>query len=433
MISRKRKHLPVWIPVCMVAVLGTVLSPALHANTLEELIAETLISHPAIRSSQADVRAAQEAVDSARWQFFPTPSVTAESVSTSNSDVAFEGDDLVTTLRLTQPLWTGGRLRAGLAGAKAREDVSQAGLQGQQQDLALRVVQAYGEWMGTHLQQQAWAASVATHERLYEQVRRRAGEGASSDADLLLAQGRLESTRADLAASTAGARSALARLSQLVGRPVDGNALAGNRSSKRDLSLPVSELVLSAERVNPALRRAQADASVAESEIDSRKADRWPEIFARVEHQRGDFLTRDADDETRFYVGLTSRFGAGLSTFSNIRQERWRRDAALAEVESQRRNIQEQVTSDFALLSSFDARVAALTSSLSTAEKVSESYGRQFLAGRKSWLDVMNAARDEVGVAVLLADSQAAQLALSWRLAIFSEGVSAAVPGVPAG
>lgn len=109
-----------------------------------------------------------------------------------------------------------------------------------------------------------------------------------------------------------------------------------------------------------------------------------------------------------------------------------RLDAALAGVDEQRRAVREQVIADYALRSSFKIRVVALQSALTTAHDVSESYSRQFLAGRKTWLDVMNAARDQVGTEVRLADAQASQQTVIWRLVIFTQGLSSIdLPSAP--
>jgi len=78
-----------------------------------------------------------------------------ESASTSASDSAYQGDRTVSVLRLQQPLWTGGRLDAGLAKAEANGLASQAALDEVRQQLAVRVAQSYGEWLGTHLKTQA--------------------------------------------------------------------------------------------------------------------------------------------------------------------------------------------------------------------------------------------------------------------------------------
>ncbi len=55
-------------------------------------------------------------------------------------------------------------------------------------------------------------------------------------------------------------------------------------------------------------------------------------------------------------------------------------------------------------------RYTARKISLQAAGEVSTSYDRQFLAGRKSWLDVMNAARELAQTATQLAEVQATQV-----------------------
>jgi adhesin transport system outer membrane protein len=62
---------------------------------------------------------------------------------------------------------------------------------------------------------------------------------------------------------------------------------------------------------------------------------------------------------------------------------------------------------------------------LQAAGEVSTSYDRQFLAGRKSWLDVMNAARELAQTATQLAEVQATQVVATWRLVIYTSGVGA--------
>ena len=46
-----------------------------QAQTLEALIQDTLATHPATQSQRAQVASATAGVDSARWQFYPTPSL----------------------------------------------------------------------------------------------------------------------------------------------------------------------------------------------------------------------------------------------------------------------------------------------------------------------------------------------------------------------
>lgn len=399
-----------------------------RAQTLDQLITEAIKTHPIVQSRVAQTAAASVALKGAQWQYFPTPSVSFESVYSSNTDVSFKGDDHVTRFRLEQPLWTGGRLKAGMNKARAGVSSSSALLEEGQREIALRVIQSYGEWYSAWLKRNAWGKSLATHDRLKNQVGHRVEKGVSAESDLLLARGRYESTAADLSAVSAEEEVAISTLSQLVGRNLTQMTLAA-------ISLPelaqvsLADLLIQAESISPGIKRAQSEMAGTEALISQYKSDLWPDVYLRLEHQAGNLTYENADDESRIYVGFQSRFGAGLSTLSNVSEARFRHQAARSEVEVQRRAVREQVQSDYSLAKSFEQRIRALKLSIDTAESVYGSYGRQFLAGRKTWLDVMNAARDLVSTEVQLADAEASQLTVLWRLSVVVKGLSETLSG----
>ena len=419
------RHVWGWVAVCLCAFLPL----DSRAQGLEQLIATALASHPSAQGQRALVQSAEAGVDTARWQFYPTPSVSVETAKASTTDRLFQGDNHVSIARLQQPLWTGGRLTAGMDKATAGLIVSQASLEEVRLQLGLRVVQAYGDWLSAYLKTLANEKSLATHKRLGEQVKRRLSEGASAESDLTLAVTRLESISADVTAARAQAEVALARLGQLLGSPVDGAVLGQAVAAPRELAnagrTGVQALLEAALGVNPTVAKAQAQARVQEAVIGERRADLMPEVYARIERQYGNYNFPNGAPQNRLFIGLTSRFGAGLSTLSNIEAARTQHAAALSEIEAQSRTVSEQVLSDYALAVSTVSRLASIQASLRAAADVSTSYDRQFLAGRKSWLDVMNAARELAQTETQLADLQATQVVVTWRLAAYSRGIDA--------
>jgi adhesin transport system outer membrane protein len=98
------------------------------AQPLEQLIAIALASHPSAQAQTALVQSSQYGVDSARWQYYPTPSLSIEAAGTSGNDTLYQGNNRVAIARLQQPLWTGGRLAAGVDKAAAGLTASQASL-----------------------------------------------------------------------------------------------------------------------------------------------------------------------------------------------------------------------------------------------------------------------------------------------------------------
>jgi adhesin transport system outer membrane protein len=411
---------------CRLALALPMLAQAAEPVTLTSLVASVVATHPAVQAQRAQQDVAQSEVDAARWQFFPTPSISVEKASAGRTDLNYAGDGTVSTLRLQQPLWTGGRLTAGRERAEAGVAVSLGALDETRRQLALRVVQAYSEWLASHLKRLASETSLAVHQRLRDQVVRRINEGVSSDADAVLAQSRLQSVTADLALARAQQDIALARLSQLADFRVEDDGLAAAAASPLPLAGSLSDLLQRAQAVDPTTHRLEAQAQRQQAMIKEAKAALSPEVYVRAERQYGNYAIRNAVPENRIFIGVSSHFGAGLSSLSAVRGARAQYAAALADIDAQHRAVREQVMADYALAAESSARLQALEASLSAADDVSKSYDRQFLAGRKSWLDVMNAAREIAQTEAQIADIRSSLVVATWRLAILT---NADLPG----
>jgi len=400
-------------------------TPNQAQTSLPQLLKTVLATHPAVRGQREQLQAAQAGKDSARWQFYPTPSVSVEAAGAGAADRLYQGDRMVTMLRLQQPLWSGGRLSAGSDKAEATLASTQAALDETRLQLGLRVMQAYADWWGAHLKNQALANSLATHERLRQQVRRRIQENVSAQSDLVQAVARLEGLSAEAAAARAQGEVALARLSQLLGSAVDGAALATAPPRPRPLSDSLHALLAQADGKSPAVRKAQAQALVQEAVVRERQADLRPEVYARLERQYGNYNQANSAAQDRLFIGMSSRFGAGLSTQSNLEAAQSQLAAATSEVLVQERTLSEQLAADYAQAQSVAGRMVSMRAARAAVEEAAASYDRQFLAGRKSWLDVMNAARELAQTEIQLAELQATEFFLSWRLQAYTRGIDA--------
>jgi len=187
------------------------------------------------------------------------------------------------------------------------------------------------------------------------------------------------------------------------------------------------DLLLLAQTQNPNVLKLVAQARVAESEIAERQAELLPEVYLRLESQHGSYTTPGSPTQNRIFVGVSSRFGAGLSSLTQVGGAQARYEAALADVDSTRLSLGEQVQADFAQAEAGQVRLAALVASLESSDNIARAWNRQFIAGRKTWSDVMNAVREQAQLEGQIADARASQLLLSWRLAIVGRGVDGAL------
>lgn len=112
---------------------------------LGQLIQLAIESHPSVRAQLSNEKAAQSGIETAQYQRYPTPQLSYESVKKDSADLSYIGSDGVATVRITQPIFTGGLFTAQLDKAKANLQLSQASVREIRRQIALKVVQTYSD------------------------------------------------------------------------------------------------------------------------------------------------------------------------------------------------------------------------------------------------------------------------------------------------
>jgi adhesin transport system outer membrane protein len=372
--------------------------------------------------ARENIAAADSGVSGARWGFAPTPSISANNALTRDSGSTYGGDKTVSVLGLRQPIWTGGKLTAGLGLAEAQRNAAEADLESTRQQLALRVVQAWSDAIAANETVEAYTSSYLNHERLLKMVTRRAQEGASAESDVHLAQARFDAVHADLLAAKARGTNAVNRLHLLIGRLPHVPRSVNVPPIGKLLMVP-DEARIDALLQSPAVARARADISIAQSSIDGARAAVMPNLSLRMERQFGSQSDSGPSADSRVFLDFTTSFGAGLSAVKAIDAAKAKYNAALNNLEVEQLSVSEQVEADLESLAALGPRVQSLKMAVTSNEGVVNSWERQFLAGRKQWQDLMNAARDESGARAQLAEAVGQQQLIGWRLIILTKGV----------
>lgn len=406
----------------MAASLGVLSLPA-AAVTLGELVKQAAFNNPSAVARQRAVDAAAEGISSARWQFFPTPSMSVERAGvTSSRDISYSGDDTVLTLRLQQTLWSGGRLTAQLEQAGFNHESAEEALREQRFRLAEQVISQYSLWVRSDLATEANQKNLKALEDFLAQSQRREKEGAAARVDVTLVRGRRDQAQTDLLASKASRQSARLQLEQLVGLPLSDEELRAdvNRMKVND-DLPA--LTGNMLQSSPLLKRLRADAKVQEAAIQIRSASYWPEVYARLEHQRGNFSVPHTPNANRAFIGMQMQLGAGLSLGSEVSAAKGRYQAALLAVDAARLELISQIAATYTEYQQAEARSRNLEEVSLSADEVLASYTRQYLSGRRSWLDVMNAVREVVQTELQKADVTAMIIADGRKLQLWAYGL----------
>lgn len=394
---------------------------------LEALISSALASSPLIDARRGEVNAARHEIDAARWQFAPSFTTQLQQGSGASTQYA-------SLLRADQRLYTGGRLTADLEGARARRDSSLLVVQETGLSVALQIVAA---WQSLQVANGQLSAIEAYRRRLgdlNDTIGRRIGSGVSPVSEQALINARLAQSQNDLSAARAASQSARATLRKLT----DGNlALADAHGSLLQAVPALSPLcadnadaelrLRDASERNPGVRRYTFDIAAARQQLESQKASLKPTVLFRVEQPVGS-LPDGASRSTRASVVLEYATDAGLSALSRTRAGDDRLSSLVSQAQALRREVDQQIRAECADQANALARAAGLAKAREYTQDVLSSYTRLFLAGKRGWLDVLNAAREDFDNESAALAASSAVRASAYRMSLLSGAYELGLP-----
>ena len=389
----------------------TVHAQPIQPLTPNELLDATSVTYPTLIASRLEARAANQDVSATERIRWPTVSATVESYSGNVRSYPSRA------VQVDQTLWDFGRNTAKISDAKAAADISLLKVYLQQQEL---FVQAVNAWQNMISANERLKVAEQTRARLQDyqaQMRRRVEAEASPRIDLELADARLLQTEVEYTSAQTSLQVALTRLEQLSGeerllsrikQAVYPSTLKDTHNFSREIA-DIDWLFIASE--HPVAAKARIEALQARLRLDAKKAEAYPQIYARVYKPIGD-LPYTQETATTTFLGL--RF----STMAEAQAINTRIASAEQAVDAAMREMQQTLQNDREEFVNARARMAALEKSVSGSALVLESYQRQFQAGRKQWQDLLNAVRELAQNQYALADAQASMVGAMYRLQI---------------
>ena len=142
----------------------------------EDLISKAINHHPSIQMSQEAFKMSEEELNSAKWQYFPTPSVDFSN-STKNDQVV---------AKLEQPIWTGGKLDSQYDMALSNKTESGHTLEENKYKLVERIlnlIQAYSQGKSAEI---SLKEGYDRFSGFQDMIDRRVESGISSQSDKIL-------------------------------------------------------------------------------------------------------------------------------------------------------------------------------------------------------------------------------------------------------
>lgn len=374
------------------------------AWSFEQVLQQALQSHPSIYGRRLAQDAARADLEGAQWQRFPSLSAEVPAGSRDTGGV----------LRIDQPLWSGGRIDAGIDMAGRRVDAAGAAIEEERLNLSLRVIAAYTEALRQVARLNSAKKGLEEHQRLLEMIKRRVLQSVSSLTDQSLAESRMYQAANDVSNANQALENALTQLSQLTGQSVRHVSTIGIGVGEPLRRATLDRVMRQAIAYSPTLRRLDFEAQAADFDIDLQRSTSMPKVLLRMEKPTGGINT---DNRARAMLLLQMQPGAGLSAKAGIDAAMARREGARSAHDAAERDVRERFTLDWNEAEASRLRLGNAGEASTTSSKVFESYARQYVIGRKSWNDVLNAVREATQAQLTLEDTRGQAIAASLRLA----------------
>ena len=379
-------------------------APIAIPEELDFAAALAATTHPQVQATEAEAEALDAELRVARWQRYPSVSVEAL-LATEGSSFA-DQDGFALNARLEQPIWSGGRITGQIDRARASLRVGEDRVDEAQRDIVLRTVSAYYDYVLASERVKVLETSLGEHNDLLAAIGRRVDQEVSPLADLTLGRSRTAQVELDLTSTQEARDSARLRLIELTGGVLIEPTLPPAGVAK---TLPAEEIALAeALGCSPSLAALTDLIAVAEAQRDIAKAELWPELLLQV--------SQNEITGTRAAVVLRAQLGPGQSQMAGLDVTDARIQRALADFADSERQLREQLRRDYVLVRASERRIESGVLAADAAADIIASYQRQFIAGRRSWLDVMNAVREAANARLSESDARVTAAAGTARI-----------------
>jgi adhesin transport system outer membrane protein len=377
--------------------------PAAISPALFSAVEQATKGYPSIEAARAQVKAATADVRGAKNLRLPSVGVQGVALGT--------GSGLGSQIVLDQPVFSFGKIGATIERAKAQRTVREAEVDELSLNVALDTIDAYFGIARLAKRQAILEASLGEHQLLVDSIGRRVAQEVSPQSDLELAKSRTAQVEQDLALTVAQRQATVQRLYQYVG---DQNYDPGN--------VPVYDPVVhhpdpagaveQAITCSPRRLRLTAQSIVAKAETKQARRAIFPQLSAQFAYN--DIVGARAG------LAITAQTSGGLSNLAAADAARARETSTQLDVNTAERELRERVSGDLVENAAARRRISSSTTASSSAEAVTESFKRQFVAGRRNWLDVMNATREATSAELGTSDAEFSAMASAARILLYT-------------
>ena len=384
-------HRPIYnfrllIALSVAACAGFAGASPIEIYDLRSLVREAAQRHPSVLNLKALTGAAETEIQYAQRQRFPELTLSA----------ATQGQGSTGAVVIKQPLWAGGALDARELLSVSNLEIAKTSVDEQALTISVRTLEAWRNFVLAQEKIKIVDEGMAQLNELVDMMARRVSANVSPRVELDLVKARLIQSQVELATYTAERDLAVRRLEELVGDVVlvsePSADMFKNWSTLISRGWPKLSLIEvdDVARFQPTVRRIRLEAKVAQQDVQQTEAGQWPQLY--LQYQEG--LNEPVVNDKRVVLGLEYTPGRGFSSRQQVTAALARARAKDINIQTAIRDARDTLNAKLQEIDRAQTLVKSWEPSVKASEALLASYQRQFIAGRKTWQDVLNQQRE---------------------------------------
>lgn len=390
------------------------ISAPVSAETILGAMAKAYENNPDLNAARAGLRATDEGVAIAKSGYRPkvtgTAKVSANRTDVGGAPITRNTIDSSVGVTFTQSLFDGFQTRNNVRAAEANVFGGRQDLLNTEMSILLSAAQIYANVVrdAQIVRVRRQNLEFLREQRNAAQARFDVGEGTRTD--IALAQAQLESARASLLSAQAQYKSSVAVYVQIVG--IAPKNLKRPSPTRKAMPGSSSAAVQIGLRDHPSILSAQYTVDAAAFSVKAAEGTLLPSVTLKgsVNHADGGTTTSSVGAD------LSVPIYQGGSASASVRQAKETLGQARILVDSARREVQQNIVTDWAQLEASKASIAANQAQVQAAQLALKGVVEERKVGQSTTLDVLETQSNVLSAQESLAQSQRDAVVASYSL-----------------
>ncbi|AVT59869.1 TolC family outer membrane protein [Pectobacterium versatile] len=376
----------------------TIFSTATHAETIQEAIKSTLYTHPEVSASINSRFSAEHDLRAAKGGYLPSITLSAgvgreetDSPSTrASTNKRVELSRQESSINLSQTVFDGFATSSEVGRQRATVNSRAYKVLNTSEATALDTVQVYLSVLQRQEFVRLAEANLASHERIYDQIRLRSEQGVGRLADLDQAEARLAQARNNVLTEKTNLDDAKINYMSIVGKVPENLVMPDASVIKLPASLEEALHIMLAN--SPALKSAESDIEATQQQYETSKSTFYPRLNVELSRTMDNNVggTRGQNNEWQAMLRMRYNLYEGGSSKANMESKAYQVKEAQDVRNNALRLLSEELKLAWSALNNSRQQLPIAAEYADRSMKVRTAYQKQFGLGERTLLDLLD-------------------------------------------